>query len=94
MSGHFRRHGIGYATIAAGVVNVLIEKLETAGPHTAREWALLLLAAAAAFFSGIIAYRAPFGQPPAPPSIAPQFVTLNPIAPPAPLEPAAAPLVP
>ena len=42
---HLQRHAIGYATIGAGVVNVLIEKIEGGWPNSAQQWTLLVLAA-------------------------------------------------
>ena len=58
---HLQRHIVGYAMIVAAVVNVLIEKIETAWPHSAQDWTLLILAAIAAVCSTIVAYRSTSG---------------------------------
>jgi hypothetical protein len=58
MPGHIQRNLIGYCTIIAGVVNVLILKLESSWPHTAQDWTLLTLAVIGAICSTLIGYRA------------------------------------
>lgn len=80
---HLQRHAIGYATIGAGVVNVLIEKIEGGWPNSAQQWTLLVLAAIAAFFSGIIAYRAMPGMGNRPPNPPPTNENATPPPPPA-----------
>lgn len=59
---HIQKHIVGYCTILAAVINVIIEKIESGWPHSSQDWTLLILSSAAAFCSATIAYRAPFGS--------------------------------
>jgi hypothetical protein len=61
---HLAKHSVGYLTIFASVLNVLIEKLESGWPKTPQDWTLLSLNTLAAFCASAIAYRAVPGATP------------------------------